>query len=48
MLYVKKVKIGSNVFLGAWNHIGPGVSIEEGTYLPVFTHIYPNKKFSQT
>lgn len=47
MLYVKKVKIGSNVFLGAWNHIGPGVSIEEGTYLPVFTHIYPNKKFSQ-
>ncbi|MBD2046414.1 acyl transferase [Coleofasciculus sp. FACHB-64] len=45
MLYVKKVKIGSNVFLGAWNHIGPGVVVEEGTYVPVATHIYPNKKF---
>lgn len=47
LLYVKKVKIGNNVFLGAWNHIAPGVSIIDGTYVPVFTHIYPNKKFSQ-
>jgi acetyltransferase-like isoleucine patch superfamily enzyme len=43
MLYVKKVKIGNNVFLGAWNHIGPGVSIADETYVPVFSHIYPNK-----
>ncbi len=43
MLYVKKVKIGSNVFLGAWNHIAPGVCIEDGTYVPTFTHVYPNK-----
>jgi hypothetical protein len=47
LLYVKKVKIGNNVFLGAWNHIAPGVSITDGTYVPVFTHIYPNKKFIQ-
>lgn len=47
MLYVKKVKIGSNVFLGAWNHLGPGVLIEDGTYVPVFTHVYPNKKFKK-
>ena len=43
LLYVKKVKIGNNVFLGAWNHIAPGVTIADGTYVPVFTHIYPNK-----
>ncbi|GAX43551.1 hypothetical protein NIES4075_45660 [Tolypothrix sp. NIES-4075] len=47
LLYVKKVKIGNNVFLGAWNHIAPGVTIIDGTYVPVFTHVYPNKKFSQ-
>lgn len=47
LLYIKKVKIGNNVFLGAWNHIAPGVSIADGTYVPVFTHVYPNKKFSQ-
>ena len=47
LLYVKKVKIGNNVFLGAWNHIAPGVTIADATYVPVFTHIYPNKKFSQ-
>lgn len=46
MLFVKKVKIGNNVFLGAWNHMGPGVSIADDTYVPVFTHVYPNKKFS--
>jgi hypothetical protein len=43
LLYVKKVKIGNNVFLGAWNHIAPGVTIIDGTYVPVFTHIYPNQ-----
>jgi len=48
MLYVKKVKIGTNVFLGAWNHVGPGVAVEDETYVPVATHLYPNKKFSKT
>lgn len=47
MLYVKKVKIGTNVFLGAWNHVGPGVAVEDATYVPVATHLYPNKKFSK-
>ncbi|MBD1932712.1 acyl transferase [Funiculus sociatus] len=47
MLYVKKVKIGTNVFLGAWNHVGPGVAVEDETYVPVATHLYPNKKFSK-
>ncbi|MBA3922390.1 MAG: acyl transferase [Nostocaceae cyanobacterium] len=44
MLYVKKVKIGNNVFLGAGSHLGPGVVVEDGTYLPVASNIYPNQK----
>ncbi len=47
MLYVKKVKIGNNVFLGAGSHLGPGVVIEDGTYLPVASNIYPNQKASE-
>jgi acetyltransferase-like isoleucine patch superfamily enzyme len=43
MLYVKPVKIGSDVFLGAGSHFAPGVVIADGTYLPVATHLYPNQ-----
>jgi hypothetical protein len=35
LLYVKKVKIGSNVFLGAGNHIAPGMCIHDNTYIPI-------------
>ncbi|HEY9749754.1 MAG TPA: acyl transferase [Allocoleopsis sp.] len=48
MLYVKKIKIGDGVFLGAWNHIGPGVAVQAGTYIPVFTHVYPNQTIDST
>jgi acetyltransferase-like isoleucine patch superfamily enzyme len=44
MLYVKKVKIGNNVFLGAGSHISPGVVIPDGSYLSVATNFYPNQK----
>ena len=44
MLYVKKVKIGNNVFVGAGSHLAPGVVIEDGVYLPVSTNLYPNQK----
>ena len=47
MLYVKKVKIGDNVFLGAGSHLAPGVVIEDGSYIPVATNIYLNKKPKQ-
>ena len=43
MLYVKKVQIGSNVFLGAGSYLGPGVVVEEGTFVPVNSRLYPNK-----
>ncbi|MDM9382314.1 acyl transferase [Chlorogloeopsis sp. ULAP01] len=43
MLYVKRVKIGSNVFLGAGSYIGPGVQIADGTFIGVGSHIYPNQ-----
>ncbi|MBF2065180.1 MAG: acyl transferase [Calothrix sp. C42_A2020_038] len=35
LLYVKKVKIGSNVFLGAGNNVAPGVCIDDNTYIPI-------------
>ena len=33
MLYVKKVKIGNDVFVGAGCHLVPGVVIKDGVYL---------------
>ena len=44
MLYVKKVKIGNDVFIGAGSHLAPGVTIENGVYMPVATNLYPNQK----
>jgi acetyltransferase-like isoleucine patch superfamily enzyme len=45
MLYVKKVRIGNDVFLGAKSGFSPGVTIEDGSFVPVFTQIHPNKIF---
>jgi acetyltransferase-like isoleucine patch superfamily enzyme len=44
MLYVKKVKIGSNVFVGAGSNLAPGVVIADGSYIPAATKLYPNQK----
>lgn len=44
MLYVKKVKIGNDVFVGAGSHFAPGVIIEDGIYISVATNFYPNQK----
>ncbi|MEH2045179.1 acyl transferase [Nostoc sp.] len=43
MLYVKKVKIGSNVFVGAGTHFAPGVVIADNTFIPALTDLYPNQ-----
>ena len=47
MLYLKKVKIGNQAFLGGGCHLGPGVEVSDGTYVPVATDLYPNQKISQ-
>lgn len=44
MLYVKKVKIGSDVFLGAGSQFGPGATVENNTYLPICSNIFPNQE----
>ncbi|MFN6480581.1 acyl transferase [Nostoc sp. DedQUE07] len=44
MLYVKKVKIGSNVFVGAGSNLAAGVVIAEGSYVPAVSNLYPNQK----
>ncbi|MEH2351603.1 MAG: acyl transferase [Nostoc sp.] len=44
MLYVKKVQIGSNVFVGAGSNLAPGVVVADGSYLPAATRLYPNQK----
>jgi hypothetical protein len=46
MLYVKKVKIGSNAFLGAGSYLGPGVLVEDGAFVPVNSHLFLNKVIS--
>ena len=43
MLYVKKVKIGNNVFIGGGSYLAPGVIIEDETFLPAQSRLYPNK-----
>lgn len=48
MLYVKKIKIGEDVFVGAGSNLGPGVAIASRTCIPVLTHGYPNQKFSES
>ncbi|WP_427158468.1 acyl transferase [Aliinostoc sp. HNIBRCY26] len=44
MLYVKKVKIGSNVFVGAGSHLAPGVVINDHTFIAADTNLYPNQQ----
>lgn len=43
-LYVKKIKIGSDVFIGAGCRFGPGTEVESGTFVPTLTDVYPNQK----
>ncbi|MEB3215305.1 MAG: DapH/DapD/GlmU-related protein [Nostocales cyanobacterium 94392] len=43
MLYVKKIKIGSNVFIGAGSYLAPGVIVKDKTFVPADSRLYPNK-----
>lgn len=48
ILYIRKIKIGDNVFVGAGSRIGPGAVIADGVYLPVLTDVHINKKVEST
>ncbi|MCJ8278919.1 MAG: acyl transferase [Rivularia sp. ALOHA_DT_140] len=43
MLYVKKIKIGSNVFIGGGSYLAPGVIIKDETFVSAASRLYPNK-----
>lgn len=44
MLFVKKITIGNDVFIGAKSQLGPGVIIGDHSYLPAETTMYPNQQ----
>lgn len=43
VLYLRAIKIGNDVFIGAGSRIGPGAVIADGVYLPVLTDVYVNQ-----
>ena len=43
MLYVKRIHIGDDTFVGAGSRLGPGVAIAAGTYLSAGSDVYPNR-----
>jgi acetyltransferase-like isoleucine patch superfamily enzyme len=42
VLYVKRITIGGDVFVGAGTRMGPGVRIDDGVAVPVLSDLYPN------
>lgn len=46
-LYVKRIQIGSQSFIGAGSRLGPGVQVEEQAILPVLTEGGINQRFSK-
>ena len=46
LLYVRRISIGSSVFIGAGSRMAPGIRIPEGSQVPLLTDLYPNQEFS--
>jgi hypothetical protein len=44
MLYVKKIQIGDDVFVGAGSRLSAGTEIKAGTFVPVLTTLYPDRE----
>jgi hypothetical protein len=44
MLYVKKIKIGNDVFIGAGSRLAPGVVLSDKTFLTLATDLRPNQR----
>lgn len=45
MLYLRSIKIGDGVFIGAGSRLAAGVEIESDSYLPIQTDVYPNQRY---
>lgn len=46
LLYVKRIAIGDDTFVGAGSRLGPGVVVAPGTYLSAGSDLYPNQAIS--
>jgi hypothetical protein len=46
LLYVKPVEIGSQAFIGAGTVIGPGVTVKDGAFVAIGSHLYPDSEAS--
>lgn len=44
MLYLRSIKIGRDTFVGAGSRLAAGAEIEAGSYLPILTDVYPNRR----
>jgi acetyltransferase-like isoleucine patch superfamily enzyme len=44
MLYVKRIEIGNNVFIGVGSNFGPGVVVEDNVFVAACTDLYPNQR----
>ncbi len=42
LMYLKRIEIGSNVFVGAMTRVGPGARIGDNTVVPAGSDLYPN------
>lgn len=46
LLYVRRIVIGSRVFIGAGSRMAPGTRIPDDANVPILTDLYPNREFS--
>ncbi|MGZ3789675.1 MAG: acyltransferase [Bacteriovorax sp.] len=46
-VYVKKIKIGSYSFVGAFSKLGPGTTIGKGSFVPAASEFAVNQKFNK-
>jgi len=44
LLYIKRIHIGENAFIGSASRLGPGVAIAPNTSVPVATDLFPNQQ----
>jgi acetyltransferase-like isoleucine patch superfamily enzyme len=44
MLYIKRIEIGNNVFIGVGSNLGPGVVLEDNVFVQAKTDLYPNQR----